>query len=123
MPTAENSKLNEDVRRYFDGVPDSRKPHIEALHSAIVACFPDITVDMKYRMPTYSHGEGWVAIANQKNYVSLYTCSAQHLAQFKKNYPEYKTGKGCINFRPKDEVPAEAVKAVIRHAILHPKGM
>ena len=115
--------MNEDVRQYFDVVPDSRKPHVDALHAAIMDCFPKATVDMKYKMPTYSYGEGWVAIANQKNYVSLYTCSAEHLAQFKKDYPNYKTGKGCINFRQKDEIPGEAVKAVIRHAILHPKGV
>ena len=40
----------------------------------------------------------------------------------KKKHPKYKTGKGCINFREKDEIPEKDVKAVIRHAILHPKG-
>ena len=114
--------MNKEVRQYFDAVPESRERHMKALHSTIMKCFPKATVDMKYRMPTYSYGDGWVAIANQKNYVSLYTCSAAHLAEFRKNYPNYKTGKGCINFRQKDEIPEEAVEAVVRHAILHPKG-
>ena len=114
--------MNSDVRKYFDALPDNRKTHVEMLHAAIMACFPKSTLDMKYKMPTYSQGEGWVAIANQKNYVSLYTCSAAHLAEFKIKHPNYKTGKGCINFREKDEIPETDIKDVIKHAILHPKG-
>lgn len=114
--------MNKEVRHYFDSLPSSRRSHMNALHDAIMECFPDAAIDMRYRMPTYNYGDGWVAIANQKNYVSLYTCSALHLAEFRSNHPDYKTGKGCINFREKDEIPMSAVKDVIRHAILHPKG-
>ena len=114
--------MNNDVRSYFNLVPDSRKQHIDALHASIIECFPDATIDMCYKMPTYCQGDGWVAIANQKHYVSLYTCSPAHLAAFKEKHPYYKTGKGCINFREKDEIPVKDVKQVVRHAILHPKG-
>lgn len=113
--------MNPAVKAYFEAAPLSRQPRLQKLHTLILDCFADATVDMAYKMPTYKHGEGWVAIANQKNYVSLYTCSASHLAEFKQQYPTYKTGKGCINFRQKDEIPEAAVKAVIRHAMLHPK--
>ena len=114
--------MDQAVSSYFDTVPETRRPHVMALHEAIIECFPDAKIDMRYRMPTYTYGEGWVAIANQKNYVSLYTCSASHLAKFKETHPNYKTGKGCINFREKDEIPVADVKAVIRHALLIPKG-
>ena len=72
---------------------------------------------MSYRMPTYTSGQGWVALANQKQYVSLYTCGAQHLTEFKKQYPTIKTGVGCINFKPADRIPVSAVRKVIRHAM------
>lgn len=114
--------MNQDVQKYFDALPDSRRSHVEILHAAILECFPKATIDMKYKMPTYSHGEAWVAIANQKNYVSLYTCSAAHLKDFKTKQPNYKTGKGCINFREKDEIPVADIKGVIKHAVAHPKG-
>ena len=113
--------MNAAVKKYLDGVPQARRGHISTLHRLILECFPDCAVDMRYKMPTYSHGEGWVAVANQKNYVSLYTCSAAHLKSFKKKHPHYKTGTGCINFRESDPIPAVDVKAVIRHAISHPK--
>ncbi len=95
---------------------------METLHALILRCFPQAVVDMKYRMPTYACGEGWVAIANQKNYVSLYTCSAAHIAKFKARHPQFKTGKGCINFREQDAIPESDVEGVIRHAMLEPKG-
>ena len=114
--------MNKEVNHYFDSLPISRQSHMKSLHNAIMECFPAAVIDMKYKMPTYSYADRWVAIANQKNYVSLYTCSANHIAAFRKDHPDYKTGKGCINFREKDEIPMQAVKAVIRHAIHHPKG-
>ena len=58
--------MKNDVQDYFNTVPDSRRAHIDNLHSLIVELFPEAIVDMKYKMPTYSYAEGWVAIANQK---------------------------------------------------------
>ena len=114
--------MNPSVQNYFDNLPTLRKAKIEKLHSLIIECFPKIEIDMQFKMPTYKYKDGWVAIANQKNYVSLYTCSALHLVNFKKLYPNIKTGTGCINFREKDPIPEKAVKAVIEHAIKKPKG-
>lgn len=110
------------VESYFDQLPPTRKDKVQVLHGLILERFPDVVVNMQYNMPTYKYAEGWVAVANQKNYVSLYTCSAMHLERFKLQNPVIKTGKGCINFRERDEIPIEDVRDVIEHAILHPKG-
>ena len=113
--------MNADVKKYFDAVPDARRERVDALHRTVLGLYPRARVDLQYRMPTYHHGEGWVALANQKNYVSLYTCGAHHLEKFRAAHPEIKTGKGCINFRDRDELPVAAIESVIRHAIEHPK--
>jgi uncharacterized protein YdhG (YjbR/CyaY superfamily) len=112
-----------DVKAYFDAVPKERRSVVDALHALILRLYPDATVDMQYRMPTYHAGDGWVAIANQKHYVSLYTCGAHHLAEFKQKHPQIKTGKGCINFKCSDTLPLEDVELVVRHAIEHPKAL
>jgi uncharacterized protein YdhG (YjbR/CyaY superfamily) len=109
--------MDKEVRRYLDTVPEDRKPILEKLHNLIVGLYPRAKVDMSYRMPTYKAKDGWVAIANQKRYVSLYTCGAHHIAEFKEKYPGIRTGKGCINFRATDQIPVTAVKTVIKHAI------
>lgn len=112
--------MNREVRRYLNGVPEDRKPLVEKIHGLIVGLYPDAKIDMSYRMPTYRVKDDWVAVANQKRYVSLYTCGAHHLAEFKLKHPGIRTGKGCINFNATDPVPVTAVRKVIRHAIEHP---
>ena len=122
-PATSNIKQSMDkrVKEYFEGIPEDRKPGVLTLHETIMEEFPEATVDMKYKMPTYSFKDGWVAIANQKNYVSLYTCGYHHIEGFKERFPKIKTGKGCINFKEKDILPLDEIRMVIRHAILHPK--
>lgn len=112
--------MNPEVQNYFDLLPDGRRELLLELHRLVLSSVESLTVDLGYRMPTYRFGEGWVALANQKHYISLYTCSAEHLAAFKSKHPGIKTGKGCINFKPGQEIPYEDVRAVVIHAIEHP---
>lgn len=114
--------MNDQVQAYFDALPANRKSRIESLHSLILTLFPDAVVDMQYKMPTYRFGDGWVAVANQKNYISLYTCGFHHIEDFKAKHPSTKTGKGCINFRDKDPLPLSDIESVVTHAIEHPKS-
>ncbi len=113
--------MNTTVEKYFKAVSPKRSERINILHSIILELYPDAIVDMKYRMPTYSVGEGWVALANQKNYISLYTCGHHHIELFKARHPGITTGKGCINFKDKDNLPIADIKQVVKHAIDHSK--
>lgn len=110
------------VDAYLAAVPPARRPLVEALHALILAAYPHAEVSMQHRMPTYRVGDGWVAVANQKHHVSLYTCGEAHIAAFKDRHPHIKTGKGCINFRPADPLPTADIRDVVRHAFDHPKG-
>lgn len=121
MRGARANDMNPEVKDYMASVPDSRRTRVNALHDLVMEMFPNARLDMKYRMPTYRSGEGWVAIANQKNYVSLYTCGYHHIEGFRKKNPGIKTGKGCINFRDRDELPIDDIRQVIDHAINRPK--
>ena len=112
-----------DARNYFAALADDRRSKLIELHETIVSLFPDIHLDMAYKMPTYRQDDGWVAIANQKNYVSLYTCGYHHIEAFKRKHPDIKTAKGCINFKDSDNLPLADIKEVIRHAIEHPKQL
>lgn len=107
---------------YLSPLPPERKAVLAQLHRLILSLYPDAEITMQYRMPTYRAGEGWVAIANQKHYVSLYTCGACHIAEFRKKHPQIRTGKGCINFKPGDILPETEIKQVVSHAMETPKG-
>lgn len=113
--------MNEAVERYFAELPRERRAVVQRLHALVLELYPHAEVDFSYSMPTYRVDEGWVSLANQKRYVSLYTCGEQHLAEFRKRHPRIKTGKGCINLKPDAELPEAALRQVIRHAIDHPK--
>lgn len=118
----ETITTSQDVEKYLAEVPEERKGIMSGLHTMILRLYPKAQVDMQYKMPTYHFEEGWVAIANQKNYVSLYTCGYHHIVKFKQKYPAIKTGKGCINFKVKDPLPITDLEEVVKHAIEHPKG-
>ncbi len=113
--------MNSEVEKYLNSVPSKRAERFNNLHLLILELYPDAVLDMKYKMPTYQVGDGWVALANQKNYISLYTCGYHHIESFKENNPGIKTGKGCINFKDADDFPTKDIKQVIVHAMQHPK--
>ncbi len=109
------------VNAYFKSIPDHRRDRFLSIHNLILTINPDVSVDMSYKMPTYRTVNGWMALANQKNYISLYTCAASHLESYKQKHPEQKTGKGCINFRDGDEIHHDDLESVITHAIGYAK--
>ena len=111
--------MNPDVQRYLDALPEERKPLFAKLQDLILGLYPKAEVVIWYGMPTFRARRGWVALANQKNWVSLYTNSPHHIAAFKAKHPKFKTSKACINFRPADPFPAADIKQVVRHAIEH----
>jgi len=110
-----------EVDTYIKLIPQDRLDRFMSIHKLIMRLYPDATVDMSYRMPTYRIGDGWIALANQKQYISLYTCGASHLESYKQKHPRQKTGKGCINFRDHDVIHYDDIATVIRHAIRSPK--
>lgn len=102
---------------YVRDIPPHRKKYFLELLNLINDMYPDAVTSMKYKMPTFSRDEGWVALASQKRYISLYTCSAEHLDAFKKKYPNVKTGKGCINIQDRDDFPVIELATVIKSAM------
>ncbi|NND69781.1 MAG: DUF1801 domain-containing protein [Halioglobus sp.] len=102
---------------YLAGMPAGRRERVDALRDLIRSLYPDATESMDYKMPTFRQGEGWVAVANQKQYISLYTCAAEHLAPFKEKHPKINTGKGCIRFKDRDELPLADLEQVIKSAM------
>ena len=119
-----NDLVAPEVMTYFARQPEPRRQRLLVLHQAILLADSLIRVDMAYRMPTYHHGDGWVALANQKHYISLYTCGNHHIKSFKVANPGVKTGKGCINLSDRDVLSetfvAELIE-VVRHAMEQPK--
>jgi uncharacterized protein YdhG (YjbR/CyaY superfamily) len=113
--------MDQEVQRFIDAVPEERKPLFDKLRALIMDLYPNAEVLIWYRILTFRAKSGWVALANQKHYVTLYTNSADHIAGFKAEYPSIKTGKACINFKMTDPFPVAAIEQVVKHAIEPPQ--
>ncbi|MCW8109785.1 DUF1801 domain-containing protein [Alteromonas ponticola] len=105
------------IENYIATAEPTRAARLTAIIHTIQTLYPDAAVTMDYKMPTFKREQGWVAVANQKNYISFYTCAAEHIAKFKHLYPQIKSGKGCINFKDSDEIDLLALEVVIHSAL------
>jgi len=106
-----------ELNEYINNIPEQRIERFNSILNLVKSMYPTAILSMKYKMPTFTQDNGWVAIANQKNYISVYTCSAEHLSSFKVKNPKIKTGKGCINLQDRDEIPFNDLKVVIKSAL------
>lgn len=111
-----------DLNDYLAAVPKHRRQRLDSIRQLVRELYPGAIESMRYKMPTFEHERGWISIANQKQYISLYTCMADHIAGFKTLHPHIKTGRGCINFRDRHEISLHDLKPVIISALEFKRG-
>ena len=90
--------MTPEVNAYLQALPDNRRARITGLIDMIAALYPDALLDLKYRMPTFSQGDGSVSVGSQEHYVSLYACSAEHLAAFRSCTQASKVARAVSTF-------------------------
>jgi uncharacterized protein YdhG (YjbR/CyaY superfamily) len=105
------------ITRYVAQLPEARRERALALHGLILSLFPQARVSMRYRMPTYHLGAEFVAWANHKQHLALYTCSDARIAGFCARHPEVSAGKGCLRFRDPQRLPLGDLAQVVKNAL------
>lgn len=123
------------VKEYLANVPEGRKELMMFLHAFIQKAAPGLKVHFAYNMLGYGvfpwrnakhEPITWpvVALANQKNYVSIYVCSivdGKYLAEtFKDDLGKVGVGKSCIRFKKIEDVNLPILKKVLQLAAKHP---
>lgn len=118
-------------REYISKLKEPRRTEIKQLDALIRQAAPDLEPTMQYGMIGYgpyhykyaSGRQGdWVlvALASQKNYISLYvTCvkDGQYLAEsYKPRLPKARIGKSCIRFNKLEDVDQNVVAQLIKEA-------
>jgi hypothetical protein len=116
-------------KEYIASVPAGRRPIVEALDELIRQTVPSLEPFVHAGMLgygryhyTYASGrEGdWslVALANQKNYVSLYLCAADdkgYLAETNKDrLGKVSVGRSCIRFKKVEDLNLDVVKELLK---------
>lgn len=119
----------DSVESYLAGVPDDRKETIDFMHDFIQKAVPSFTPYFAYNMLGYGEfkyydkrakqAKSWpiVALANQKNYVSLYVCAVdgdEYLAEiYSDKLGKVSTGKSCIRFKKLEDLNLDVVREVL----------
>ena len=106
-----------ELEQYLAAQPTARCQRLRELMGLVEGMYPEAELSMKYRMPTYATEQGWLAVANQKHYVSLYTCNGEYLQAFRDKHPEIPAGKGCLNFRDRDSLHLADLAGVVNLAL------
>jgi len=105
------------IARYLAQLPAARRERALALHGLILSLFPQASVSLGSRMPTYRLGEQFVAWASTQRHLALYTCSAGRIAGFRARHPEIEAGRGCLRFRDRQRLPLADLAQVVRNAL------
>jgi hypothetical protein len=120
-----------NVKEYLKMLPKERLPIIENLHSFIQKVAPSLKPHFAYNMLGYGKFKYknykkeeiyWptVALASQKNYISLYICAlegGEYVAEkYKNDLGNVSVGKSCIRFKKIADLNLKTLEKVIKLA-------
>jgi uncharacterized protein YdhG (YjbR/CyaY superfamily) len=123
------------IKEYFAALPDERREPLELLRKLIQKTAPKLKPNYVYNMPgygsfSYSNSKkevlDWpvLALASQKNYISLYVCAVEdgeYIAEkYKKELGKVSVGKSCIRFKKIEDLNLKTLQKVIRLAAKSP---
>lgn len=123
------------VVEYLASIPAERKELINFLHKFIQKAVPKLKAHFANNMlgygsfpyRNYKHEPiEWpiIALANQKNYVSIYVCSIEggkYIAEkYKKDLGKVSVGRSCIRFKKLEDINLPVLKKILQKAAKFP---
>jgi hypothetical protein len=105
--------------QYLDALPPERRGEVERVWRVVRESVPAGYVeDIGPKFLSFKAGDEWyVALASQKNYISLYLVPVYVFpglrAKLDAGGKKLKCGKSCVNFKRADELPLEALAEII----------
>ncbi len=107
------------LEQYLANVPSERQDEVRRVWEQICAHIPagyEETIGSKF-LTFSAEGEWYIALANQKNYLSLYVMPLYVYPEFntliEASGKKLKRGKSCINFKRADELPLDLISQII----------
>jgi len=123
------------IKEYFAMLPKERREPMEFLHKFIKKTAPKLKPNFLYNMPGYGSFAyknykkdiiNWptIALASQKNYLSLYVCAVidgEYVAEtYKADLGKVSVGKSCISFKKLEDLNLKTLRQVIKLAAKFP---
>jgi uncharacterized protein YdhG (YjbR/CyaY superfamily) len=104
---------------YLASLPPERRGAVERVWQVVRENVPaGYAEHVGPKFLTYTaDGEWLIALANQKNYISLYLCSIYIFPELKAKLDnsgkKIKCGKSCINFKLAEDLPLETIAEIV----------
>lgn len=114
------SKQTLSFEQYLVSLPPERRSDVEKVWRVVRENMPGGYVEeIGPKFLSFKADDDWyVALANQKNYISLYLMPVYIFPELKVKLDgsgkKLKCGKSCINFKRAEDLPLEVVAEVIR---------
>jgi hypothetical protein len=105
--------------RYLDGLPPERRGEVERVWRVVRENVPGgYAEEVGPKFLSFKAGDDWyVALASQKNYISLYLMPVYVFPELKAKLDasgkKLKCGKSCVNFKRADELPLETIAEIV----------
>ncbi len=113
------SKQTLSFEQYLSSLPSERRGEVEKVWRVVRENMPGGYVEEigpKF-LSFKAGGEMYVALANQKNYVSLYLMPIYVFPELKAKLDSagknLKCGKSCINFKRAEDLPLDAIAEIL----------
>lgn len=116
---------------YIAAIPEPRRQDFETIHALIQKTVPSLKPHIlsgmigygtyHYRYASGREGD-WslIALANQKNYISVYVCAlenAKYIAEaYRDKLPKASIGKSCIRFKTLKDIDLSILTEIIKKA-------
>jgi len=116
---------------YIAAIPEPRRQDVEKIHELIQKTVPNLKPHIlsgmigygtyRYRYASGKEGD-WslIALANQKNYISVYVCAVEkgkYIAEeYKNKLPKASIGKSCIRFKTLKDIDLSILIEIITKA-------
>ncbi|MBP9691562.1 DUF1801 domain-containing protein [Candidatus Woesebacteria bacterium] len=125
----------ETVEEYLEEVPADRKETVLFLHNFIQKAVPSLKPHFAHNMLGYGvfpyknykkEKIEWpvIALANQKQYISMYVCAmidGEYLAEkYKQELGHVNVGRSCIRFTKIENVHLPILQKLLQEAEKHP---
>lgn len=123
------------IKEYLAALPPERREPVEFLHEFIQKISPKLKPHFAYNMLGYGSFKyknykkeiiDWptVALASQKNYISLYVCAlegGEYLAEkYQADLGRVSVGRSCIRFKKLADLNLPTLKKVLKLAAKQP---
>jgi hypothetical protein len=106
--------------QYLDNLPAERRAEVERVWGVVRTHVPRGYVEeIDAKFLSFKAGNDWlVALANQKNYISLYLMPLYLFPEMKAKFDaaadgKLKCGKSCINFKRAGQLPLEVLGEIV----------